>query len=176
AVRATDAVGNVGDAAMSVYVLDTTAPVAPEVEAGPPASTTDPTVTFTFIGEPGASLQCRLLLDGTVVSDWTACSSPTTYDLTGQPAGMYPFEVRAIDPAGNVGSVSAYSTDRVHPVTAPPAVVAPAEPPPPPPPPPSPPPPVPAPVAASSPPTPPSPEVATAAPPKPRPTHVESPA
>ena len=53
-------------------------------------------VSFEFDSdEPGSTFEARL----TPGSDWQAATSPFTVDLT---AGSYTFEVRAIDPAGNV--------------------------------------------------------------------------
>ena len=53
-------------------------------------------VSFEFVSdEPGSSFEARL----TPGSDWQPATSPLTFDLT---TGSYTFEVRAIDPAGNV--------------------------------------------------------------------------
>ena len=41
-----------------------------------------------------------------MISDWTTCSSPTTYDLSGEPDGTYTFEVRGITVSGVGGSSS----------------------------------------------------------------------
>ena len=42
----------------------------------------------------------------TVVSDWTACSGPRSYDLTAEPDGDYTFEVLARDAVGNASATA----------------------------------------------------------------------
>src|SRR5207249_1995300 len=53
-----------------------------------------------------------------VVSGFSSCASPATYDLTGQPDGDYTFDVRATDPVGNTGPTSSntYTLDTTGPV------------------------------------------------------------
>jgi Tol biopolymer transport system component len=91
--------------------------------AGPGQGETVPAgqVRFEFASdESGSTFQARI----TPGSDWQAATSPLTVDLA---AGSYRFEVRAIDPAGNVDA-SPVSVDF--------SVVGEGGPPPPPPPPP----------------------------------------
>ncbi len=118
-VRATDAAGNTGAAATGDYELDTTAPAAPSIDTAPGTPGSDAGPEWSFSAEAGASTECRLTSGATVVSDWGACTSPRSYDLTAQPDGTYTFAVRATDVAGNTGGAaqSDYELDR----TVPPA-------------------------------------------------------
>src|SRR5207248_1076926 len=81
-VRATDAAGNTSAAATSSYTVDRTGPDAPVIGSGPPglASTVRP--AWSFAGEAGASLSCRLVREAIVVSEWTPCSGSRAYDLS----------------------------------------------------------------------------------------------
>ncbi len=66
------------------------------ITAGPSGATEDNTPTFEFTStEVGSTFECKI-----DTGDWVACSTPhTTAALA---AGQHTFEVRAIDPAGNV--------------------------------------------------------------------------
>ncbi|MDQ3940724.1 MAG: S8 family serine peptidase, partial [Actinomycetota bacterium] len=88
-------------AASSNYALDTTAPSPPTITSSPPNPSMGRNPSWSFTGESGASFQCRLTRPGTTVSDWASCSSPKSYDLTGQPDATYTFEVRQTDQVGN---------------------------------------------------------------------------
>ncbi|MDQ3739731.1 MAG: Ig-like domain repeat protein, partial [Actinomycetota bacterium] len=116
-VRAVNAAGTRSLPSSDTYRLDTAAPAAPGVSGGPPADSTDETPTWSIAAEPGASLECRLERGATVVADWTACSTPQGYDLTGEPDGGYTFRVRATDAAGNTGPAGSesYTLDRTIP-------------------------------------------------------------
>jgi predicted phage tail protein len=116
-VRAVNAAGTRSVPRTDTYRLDTAAPAAPVLSGGPPADSTDDTPSWTINAEPGAALECRLERGGTVVSDWTACSTPHGYDLTGEPDGAYTFLVRATDAAGNTGppATDDYTLDRTIP-------------------------------------------------------------
>ncbi|HEX8119979.1 MAG TPA: Ig-like domain-containing protein [Solirubrobacteraceae bacterium] len=117
-VTATDTAGNTGPEATRVYTLDRTAPAAPVITSGPPADSNDETPVYSFTGEAGATFACRLERGATVVSDWTACSTPVGYDLSAPaPDGTYTFRVRATDAAGNTSSdgTRVYALDRVPP-------------------------------------------------------------
>ncbi|MDA0181841.1 Ig-like domain-containing protein [Solirubrobacter phytolaccae] len=92
-VRATDTTGNQGAAASRTFTVDTVAP-AITITAGPDGATSDTTPTFTFTGEPGAVLACRV-----DAAAFAACTSPHTTALLSQ--GPHTFEVRAMDAAGN---------------------------------------------------------------------------
>ena len=113
-VEATDAAGNRGVAATRTYTLDRDNPDAPTIDDGPAADSSDATPTFTFTGEAGSPTQCRVERGATVVTNWAACASPHTPNLTAQADGTFTFRVRSIDPAGNVGDEAArsYTLDR----------------------------------------------------------------
>lgn len=126
-VRAVDAAGNVGPVVRSEYVLDTTAPAAAVFTAVPPTSY-ERTPRWSFSGEAGAVLLCRLTgPTGAVLLD-AVCSSPLTADLAGQPDGSYLLRVLVRDAAGNVSpaATSTFVLDTAPP--ADPAVTAPATP------------------------------------------------
>jgi Big-like domain-containing protein len=106
-VRGVDALGNRGAAIVSSYDYDITAPTPPGVSVVTPTPGTATTVKWSFVTEPNATTQCRLLDDGTQVLDWAGCSSPVIEDLTDLPShldGTYRLEVKATDQAGNTGS------------------------------------------------------------------------
>jgi hypothetical protein len=116
-VRQTDTAGATSPASNAWYTYDTTAPAAPSVDSAPPSPGSDPLPSWTFSTEAGATLECRLSRGATTVSDWTSCSSPRSYDLSGEPDGTYTLAVRATDAAGNTGAAtgSDYELDRVAP-------------------------------------------------------------
>jgi large repetitive protein len=105
-VTATDAAGNTSAAGSASYVLDTTAPPAPDVSA-PPALTTSSTVTLTISdSEGGVALTCRLIApDGTVVRSGS-CPAGGAFDTTGFGDGVYTLRVTATDAAGNATSTT----------------------------------------------------------------------
>jgi predicted phage tail protein len=112
--RATDAGGNTGAPGSTSYNLDRTTPSSPTLGSTPPAAGSDDTPTWDFTGDPGTTFECRVTRGGTVVTDWTACTSPFTPDLTSQPDGTYTVEVRAVNPAGTASPVTSddYVLDR----------------------------------------------------------------
>ena len=110
-VRATDGVGNVGAAATAVYVLDTSGSAPPHLDAIPRTPSADRAPSWAFSGVPGDTYECRLDRGPTRVADWARCASPQRYDLTNAPDAGYTFMVRAIDQAGNAGSVAAAAYD-----------------------------------------------------------------
>jgi len=116
-VWAVDAAGNPGPVTSSDYVLDRGDPSAPTLTSSPPATGSDSTPTWSFTGETGVTFECELRRGGTVVSPLTPCSSPHTYDLSGEPDGSYTLSVRAVDGAGNPSPAtnSNYTFDRAAP-------------------------------------------------------------
>ncbi|MDP8976476.1 MAG: SMP-30/gluconolactonase/LRE family protein, partial [Actinomycetota bacterium] len=103
----------------ATYIEDSNAPVAPSIDAGPGTLGSDPTPTWSFSGEPGATFECQLAQGATVVSALAACLSPKTYDLSAQPDATYTFSVRQRDTAGNTSAAAAadYTLDRAAPAT-----------------------------------------------------------
>src|SRR5215212_2471942 len=60
--------------------------------------------------EQGSTFKCQLSKDGAVVQPWADCTSPKSYSNLSraeQWETLYEFEVRATDPAGNVGPTPA---------------------------------------------------------------------
>lgn len=78
------------------FVVDTVAPDAPELLAGPPAASSATTVSIAFATEPGATATCRF--DGRPAD---ACTSPLT--LRDVAVGNHQVLVTATDAAGNTG-------------------------------------------------------------------------
>src|SRR5207247_7240023 len=78
----------------------------PTITASPTTPDNSLAPSWSFTGEGGATFECRLTRGATVVSDWSVCTSPDGYDLTGQPDGTYTFAVRATHPAGLPGPAS----------------------------------------------------------------------
>jgi hypothetical protein len=104
-VKARDAVGNESSAASRAWTIDTVPPPPPVLVDYPEDGTSDTTATFTFTGEAGATFQCAK-----EHGSFQPCTSPDTYtpvDLGDN--GTHWFEVKAIDPAGNVSPVTSYS-------------------------------------------------------------------
>ncbi|HEV3000695.1 MAG TPA: S8 family serine peptidase [Solirubrobacteraceae bacterium] len=101
AVRATDAAGNVDPTpATRSFTVDTRAPET-SVAGGPSGLTNDATPTFDLAAtEAGARFECRV-----DAGAWAACASPHTTAALAD--GAHTFEVRAIDPAGNVDATPA---------------------------------------------------------------------
>jgi CSLREA domain-containing protein len=103
-VRAIDNVGNV-DATPASYtwMIDTTAPGV-TITGNPTDPTNSTSATFTFTGDDGtgsgvSGFECKL--DG---GSFGTCVSGVSY--TSLSAGSHTFEVRAIDTANNVGTLS----------------------------------------------------------------------
>ena len=79
------------------WTVDTVAPAAPTLLAGPDPTTALRTATVAFAGEPGARFDCALD-DG----DAAACTSPARFSALG--LGTHGVRVRAIDAAGNASA------------------------------------------------------------------------
>jgi Bacterial Ig-like domain len=94
-VRAKDAATNVDPTPASrSFTVDTAAPQT-TIDSGPSGTTNDPTPTFGFSSEAGASFQCRI--DS---ASFASCTSP--YTAVSLPDGAHTFDVRATDSAANV--------------------------------------------------------------------------
>jgi CSLREA domain-containing protein len=107
-VQATNSHGLVDETpALHEWTVDAGPDVTPPdttILAGPPLITTSIDASFTFFASQfGSTFECRL--DGEGFGD---CTSP--HPLTGLAAGVHAFEVRAVDPAGNVDPTPAVYT------------------------------------------------------------------
>lgn len=97
-IRSVDDAGNEGDVLTYEWTVDTEAPPAIEWDSVPSPSSSDPTPTLTFGGEPGSQAFCRID-DG----PWEPCSSPFTVPTLGD--GPHKVAVKIVDPAGNESPV-----------------------------------------------------------------------
>ena len=88
------------------FTVDTAAPASTINTPRPSNPTADTTPTLNFGStDLAASFECQLLPSN---ADWDAtCASPKVYDA--QLDGNYTFNVRATDPAGNVGASASYT-------------------------------------------------------------------
>ena len=119
-----------GQVFASYIQLDTALPPSPPSITGRPGATgQDQTPTWTFTAGAGLGTECRLERPGFVVSNWTSCLSPRTYDLTLQPDATYTFSVRTKNADGVTSSPVAdvYALDTTDP-TAPTFTSAPPSP------------------------------------------------
>jgi large repetitive protein len=117
-VRQTDPAGHQSPYATDTFTLDRQAPGTPTITAQPPARTNDATPGWSFAGEVDGTFECVLTKpDGSQVTDST-CVSSKGYDLTADADGLYTFEVRQTDQAGNSGpyATSSFTLDRQAPV------------------------------------------------------------
>ena len=104
----TDGAGNVGTPVSTTFTIDTTAPPAPTISAGPADPTNATTASFSFSDtEPGVTFECRL--DG---GGYSSCSSPRAYAGLGD--GSHTFRVRALDAATNTSTVNPFQTFERH--------------------------------------------------------------
>ena len=108
-VRITDAAGNTSTEGTRTYTLDRVKPPPPLLSSRPGTDTNAATLTWTYTTTNATGTTCRLERGATVVSDWTACTSPRSY--ASLPEGSYIFRVRASDAAGNVGDETADGTN-----------------------------------------------------------------
>ena len=104
-VRAIDQAGNVDQSPASFsWTIDTAAPTT-TIDSSPPALSNAASASFAFSGTDAggsgvASFECRR--DG---ASFAPCTSPQAYAALAD--GAHSFEVRAIDPAGNVDQTPA---------------------------------------------------------------------
>ena len=126
---ASNAAGASACSATSVsYVEDSTAPVQPTVTVGPSSPGKVRSVAWEWTGEGGSTSQCKLERGATLISDWASCTSPKSYDLTGEADGTYTFSVRSRDALLNTSTAATatYQLDTTAPAapvidTSPPA-------------------------------------------------------
>ena len=99
AVRATDAAGNAGQAAVRTWTVDATGPTV-TIGTGPSGVVAARTAAFTFSSsEPGSRFACQV-----DVGEFTPCSSPWSYANLAE--GRHRFAVRATDARGNTGATA----------------------------------------------------------------------
>ena len=80
------------------------APNAPTIDSGPPRPVEQPDRHVVVHGRGRRGHSCRLTRGATVVSDWTLCTSPPSYDLGGRGRRRStPSSVYSTDLAGNDG-------------------------------------------------------------------------
>jgi hypothetical protein len=116
AVSQTDEAGNSSLEAIDTFVLDRIID-DPTIMGGPMNHDDDDTPTWTFNGEAGTTFDCVLMKPDLSEVSNPGCSSPMSYDLSGEDDGDYTFKVRQSDAAGNVSSfrVDSYLLDRTPP-------------------------------------------------------------
>jgi hypothetical protein len=100
-VRATDRAGNQGSPAVFEWTVNNsladTTPPETTIVSKPPDPSESSTASFTYeSNEPGSSFECKL--DG---AGFASCPA-TGIAYTGLAGGPHTFQVRAIDPSGNV--------------------------------------------------------------------------
>jgi uncharacterized membrane protein len=112
-VRAIDPAGNTDPTPASYTWTIDTAPPKTSITSSPPSLTSSTSASFSFTStKTGSTFQCSL--DGAAFS---ACSTPQSY--TNLTNGSHTFQVRAIDPAGNIDPTPAsytWTVDTVPPV------------------------------------------------------------
>jgi hypothetical protein len=110
-VRGVNAAGNVDQFPdVHTWTVDTVAPALTLDPGGPTGTVATAAAAFTFSGETGATLSCRI--DG---GSFESCSSPRNY--TDLPDGAHTFTVRATDAAGNPTTASrSWTVDTTAPV------------------------------------------------------------
>jgi hypothetical protein len=116
-VRGYDENGVARQAVTQQYQLDSTAPARPTVEAKPVSPAADDKPTWSFDGENGAALDCRVDRGEATVVDWTPCMHAKQFDLGHGDDGQYQVTARAHDAAGNYGAstTTAYQLDSTPP-------------------------------------------------------------
>lgn len=114
-VAASDALGNVGYAATTVWTIDTVLPVT-TITSTAIGSTSSASASFTFSATDDSttisSYQCKL--DGAA---YATCTSPQAY--SGLADGSHTFYVVSLDPAGNtsVAASETWTVDNVGPAS-----------------------------------------------------------
>lgn len=105
-VKALDSAGNLSNAQTYSWLIDVTAPTT-SLASHPSSITNATTASFSFSGaDTGgagvASYQCSL--DG---GSYATCTSPSAYSSLA--AGSHSFAVKAVDAAGNLGSLASFT-------------------------------------------------------------------
>lgn len=112
-VRQRDQWGNLSSAKTDTLTLDRFV-ADPPITSGPSDLTSDPHPSWTFDVSVGLSSECRLWRGNAVVIEYANCSSPKTFDLSGDVDGAYTFQVRQKDEDGNIsaGATDDFTLDR----------------------------------------------------------------
>jgi hypothetical protein len=115
-VRQSDGV-NTSGVAVGSFHLDRVAPAGPTITKRAPSPSRRLRPSWSFTGEPNATFRCQLRRGRVIVFPFRSCTSPKTYNLTGQADGTYTFGVRQTDQAGNRSAVTSarYRLDRIAP-------------------------------------------------------------
>lgn len=111
-VRARDGSGLVTTAPVRTFAIDATPPET-TITAGPAegSSSTDTSATFDFTSsEAGTTFECRVYPAALTPPVFGSCSAPASHTASGFAPGTYAFEVRALDPTGNVDASPAKRT------------------------------------------------------------------
>ena len=98
-----NAFGDEGAEAVRSFTVNTSPPAAPAITGRPPFPTNNPSPSFSWAMEAGASARWQVLGSGgnVIQTSDTPASSATVSPL---PNGAYVFRVVAIDPAGNASA------------------------------------------------------------------------
>ena len=113
-VYAEDATNDAGPGASRTWTVDTAAPPAPAIEAGPSGNVAASAASFAFSDtEPGVTFECRLDAAG-----FGACTSPAAFSSLAD--GPHTFAVRARDGVGNASTETsrAWTVDTAPPDTS----------------------------------------------------------
>ena len=109
--QTTDTAANTGLSTTSTFTVDKTNPNAPTISSSPASVTTSPSAAFSFTATDSTagsvSSGIASYLTKLDTAEFLATTSPTNY--TGLAVGFHTFEVKAIDTAGNVSSISSYT-------------------------------------------------------------------
>ncbi len=102
-VSQVNAFGDEGAEAVRSFTVDTSPPAAPAITGRPPFPTSNPSPSFSWAMEAGASARWQVLGSGgnVIQTSDTPASAATVSPL---PNGAYVFRVVAIDPAGNASA------------------------------------------------------------------------
>lgn len=100
-VTATDRAGNVSATSTTTYVLDTARPEVPHLDYTAPSPSLSVKPYWGFSLPAGTTGRCELLHDGAVLESKFGCKGAVSFDLTGQPIGVYSVRIVAVDGAGN---------------------------------------------------------------------------
>ena len=103
-VKATNEAGDIGVALSDTFEIDTVAPVV-QITSGPAPVEHSSSASFQFnSNDPTATLECSLAES----PEWGSCASGSL-EVTGLEDGEHTFQVRSIDPAGNVSTIGSWT-------------------------------------------------------------------